>query len=112
MVTDEVIKEIYKKYKKPPKSVSVLKLDYFVHLLAPYHRLAYNDKEVILEDLEEFNPFRRFLLRSINAVLELDKLVAFVFRNHIVFLGKEDNSLRIHMKPEKPRNIFSKIFGR
>ena len=68
--------------------------------------------EIVLKDVEEFSPFRRFLIRSLNAVLEFDKLIAFVFRNHILFLGKEDNQLHVHIKPEKPQSLFGKIFGR
>lgn len=111
MITDQVIKEIYKKMTKPPKDRSELRLGYFKDLLKT-HNLRIDDDEIIISDLEEFNPFRRFLIRSLHGVLEFDKVVAFVFKNHILFLSKEDNNIRIHMKPEENKSIFSRIFGR
>jgi hypothetical protein len=112
MITDSVIKEIYRKFSKPHRNEEELRLDYYLHLLKENHSIKREDNEIIIEDLDEFNPFRRFLIRSVNAVLEFDKMIAFVFRNHILFLGKEDNQMRVHIKPEKPKSLFGKIFGR
>lgn len=112
MITDNVIKEIYKKFKKPPRDKSELNLDYYMQLLRANHAISTDGMEVVIEDLDEFNPFRRFLVRAINAVLEFDKMIAFVFNNHILFLGKEDNQLRVHIRPEKPKSFMDRIFGR
>lgn len=111
MITDEVIKEIYRKFGKPHKKIEELQLDYFLPILNEHHSIRRDDMEIIIDDLDEFNPFRRFLIRGINAVLEFDKMIAFVFRNHILFLGKEDEQMRVHIKPEKPKSFFSKLFG-
>lgn len=112
MITDSVIKEIYKKFSKPHKKPEDLRLDYFIPMLNEHHDLENDGFEIIIKDLEEYNPFRRFLIRSLNAVLEFDKMIAFVFRNHILFFGKEDNQLRIHIKPEDKPSLFQRIFGR
>ncbi|MDE5888027.1 MAG: hypothetical protein K2J48_02595 [Muribaculaceae bacterium] len=112
MITDSVIKEIYKKFGKPHKRREDLRLDYFLPMLQTHHSIESDDFEIILNDLEEFNPFRRFLIRSMNAVLEFDKMVAFVFRDHILFLGKEDGQMRVHMRPEEKKSFFGRIFGR
>lgn len=112
MITDNVIKEIYKKFNKPHKHEEELNLDYFLNLLKENHSISRDGIEIIIEDLDEYNPFRRFLIRSINAILEFDKMIAFVFRNHILFLGKEDSQMRVHIKPEKPRSFMDKLFGR
>lgn len=112
MITDRVIKEIYKKYGKPAKSLDELQLEHYVDMLSPQHHIKVNDKEVIFEDQEEFSPFRRFLLRSLNAVLEFDRQVAFVFRNHILFLSKDSDDMRVHMRPcEDRRNILQRLFA-
>lgn len=111
MITDEVIKEIYKKFSKPPKRREDLELGRFQKLLEANHSIRMDDMEVEIMDLEEFNPFRRFLIRSLTAVLEFDKMVAFVFKNHILFLGKEDDTMRVHIKPEKPRSFLGRLFG-
>lgn len=112
MITNSVINEIYRKFGKPNSDAAALRLDYFLPMLMENHRISRDDSEIIIEDLDEYNPFRRFLIRSINAVLEFDKVIAFVFRNHILFLGKEDNQMRVHMKPEKPKSFLSRLFSR
>lgn len=116
MITDSVIKEIYRKFKKPPKNEEELNLDYFLDLLKPDHNIRLEDdspiKEVIIEDLDEFNPFRRFLVRNLRAILEFDKNVAFVFPTHILFLGKGSDACNVHLKPDDKGSFFSRIFGR
>ncbi len=113
MITDRVIKEIYKKYNKASKRPEDLRLDHFIEMLAPYHHIQANGKEVIFEDQEEYSPFRRFLIRGLNGILEFDKHVAFVFRNHILFPSKESSDMHVHMRPcEERQNIFNRIFAR
>lgn len=113
MVTDEVIQEIYREYNKHHKDESELNLDYFLDLLKSNHNIDKIDNELVIKDLEEFNPFRRFLIRSLNAVLEFESVVAFVFMNHILFLGKNSPIIRVHIKPEeKKKSILGKIFGK
>lgn len=112
MINENVINEIYKKFSKPHKNNSDLRLDYFIPILQAHHSIENDGFEIILKDVEEFSPFRRFLIRSLNAVLEFDKLIAFVFRTHILFLGKEDNQLHVHIKPEKKQGLFGRLFSR
>lgn len=112
MVDEKVIQEIYKKFRKPHKNYEDLRLDYFLPMLQEHHTIENDGFEIILKDVDEYNPFRRFLIRSLNAVLEFDKLIAFVFKNHILFIGKEDNQLHVHIKPEEPQSFFGRIFRR
>ena len=112
MITDEVIKEIYKTYGKPHKHREELQLEYFIDLLSGFHNMKIvDDDEIIVEDLEEFNPFRRFLIRGLHAVIEFDRYVAFVFQGHILFFSKEDDSLQVHMRPERKKSLWDSIFG-
>ncbi len=114
MITDAVIKEIYKKFKKPPKHEEELNLDYFIELLSNHHKIKVVDdgiKEIVIEDLDMYNPFRRFLVRNLNAVLEFDKNIAFVFPNHILFLSRDSEDCNVHIKPEDKGSLFSRIFG-
>ncbi len=112
MITDQVIKEIYKKYTKPCKNIAELGLDRYLSILKENHNISSDEMEIVVEDLEEFNPFRMFLKRSIYGILEFDRMIAFVFRSHILFFAKEDNQLRVHIRPEKPQSLFGKLFGR
>lgn len=112
MITEDVIKEIYKNYSKPPKNKEELNLPYFVDLLKPYHQIAVCDDEIIVTSIEEFSPFKRFLIRNLNAVLEFDKNVAFVFPTHILFFSKSSDRLSVNFKPEEKRSFLNRLFGR
>lgn len=119
MITKEVIKDIYKEYNKPNPNPEDLQIPHFLKILAPYHHLKYDGEEIIFEDMEEFNPFRRLLVRNLYAILEFSKNVAFVFPNHILFLGKRSSYLSVHFKPEvdpeektkKKKSFFSRLFS-
>ena len=118
MITKEVIKDIYKEYKHPNQNLEDMSIPYFIKLLEPHHNLKYDKDELIFEDMEEFNPFRRILVRNLHAILEFNKMVAFVFPNHILFLGKRSPELSVHFKPEdekpdvpKKKSFFSRLFG-
>lgn len=117
MITKEVIKDIYKEYKKPSENLDELRIPYFLELLKAHHNLKYDGDELIFEDMEDFNPFRRILVRNLHAILEFNKMIAFVFPNHILFLGKRSSELSVHFKPEdnpekeKKKSFFSRLFG-
>lgn len=118
MITKEVIKDIYKQYSKPNDNREELQIPYFLKMLESHHNLRYDGDELIFEDMEEFNPFRRILVKNLHAILEFNKLVAFVFPNHILFLGKRTPELHVHFKPEeetadkaKKKSLFKRLFS-
>lgn len=112
MITEQVIKEIYQNYNRPAKSEEELNLPYFVALLNPFHSLRVEDGEVVVEGLDEFSPFKRFLTRGLYAVLEFDRNVAFVFKSHILFFSKTDKNLSVHFRPARERSFLARLFGR
>lgn len=112
MITQEVIKEIYKKYSKPPKHREELNIPYFVELLKPYHDLQADDMEVVVGNIDESSPFKRFLIRGLHAILEFDHNVAFVFRDHILFFSKEGGQLNVNFKPMDKSNFLGRLFGK
>lgn len=117
MITKEVIRDIYKEYGKPADSIDELRLPHFINMLKSHHKLQFDGDELVFEDMEEFNPFRRILVKNMHAVLEFSKMVAFVFPNHILFLGKRSPELSVHFKPEKDpeeekRSFLSRLFGK
>lgn len=113
MITEAVIKEIYKSYNKPCKNEEDLNLPYFVELLKPHHQLKIEGSEVVVENIEEFSPFRRFLKRGLYAVLEFDRNVAFVFQSHILFFSKKESKMSVHFRPPEAKkpSLWSRIFG-
>lgn len=112
MIDDKVIREMYKRFSKPAKSLEQFDLPGMVDKLSDHHRINVSDGEMVIENLEEFNPFRRFLLRSLNGIVEFDRMIAFIFANHIVFFGKESPDIQVHFKPEKKQGLFGRLFGR
>ena len=109
MITEEVIKEIYKNYSKSPKHREELNIPYFVELLKPHHDISADDTEIVVDKLDDFSPFKRFLIRSLTAILELDNYVAFVFKDHILFFSKNDDGLNVNFKPDSG-GLFAKLF--
>mgnify|MGYP001030350061 CR=1 FL=1 len=105
MINDEVIKEIYKRYKKPAKREE-LNLPYFQTILSENNPIVIDDEKVEITNMEEFSPFKRFLIRSIYSVIEFERMVAFVFHNHIMFLDKQNPVSHIHLRPERKKGLF------
>lgn len=118
MITKEVIKDIYKEYTKPASNPEDLRIHHYLKLLEPHHHLKFDGDELIFEDMEEYSPFRRLLVRNLHAILEFSKMVAFVFPNHILFLGKRSPELSVHFKPEPEaeektkKSFFERLFGK
>lgn len=118
MITKEVIKDIYKQYSKPAESVDELQIPHFLRILQPHHHLAFDGDELIFEDMEDFNPFRRILVKNMHTILEFNRYIAFVFPNHILFLGKRTPELHVHFKPHeeesekvKKKSLFQRLFS-
>lgn len=117
MITKKVIKDIYRQYRQPSGNIEELRIPYYLKMLEPHHHLKYEDDELIFEDMDEFNPFRRILVRNLHAILEFTKMVAFVFPNHILFLGKRSSELSVHFKQgddgeeQEKKSFLGRLFG-
>lgn len=112
MITDAVIQEIYRKYESK-KGVEDSELQFYIELLSAHHDIKEIEAEVFINSLENTNAFRRFLKRALLGIVEFDKDVALVFQNHILFLSKESDDIRIHIRlseDSKP-SFFKRLFG-
>lgn len=112
MINQKVIKEIYKKYRRPEKNPENLRLDYFQELLADSNPFEIDDDMIVLKQVDEFSPFKRFLIRSLYGVIEFSRNVAFVFPNHIIFLNKNDEGINFYLREEDEPKGFMKLFRR
>ncbi len=110
MITETVIYEMYKAYSRRRMSDLDSRLHHFVGLLSEKHKIRETDTEIFVDSLEESNFFRRFLKRSIMAVVEFDKYVAFVFRTHIIFFNRETPEINIHIRREKKKTFWQRLF--
>jgi hypothetical protein len=111
MINEDAIKEIYKACSKSKNEKEDFNLPYFQGLLEEYNPIEIKDELVIIKNVDEFSPFKRFLLRSLKGVFEFDKTIAFVFNTHILFMEKYSDEVRIHLKPEKKEGFFKRLFS-
>lgn len=112
MINKKVIKEIYKKYRRPEKNQENLRLDYFQQLLAESNPFKIDDDMIVLEQVDEYSPFKRFLIRSLHGVIEFDRTVAFVFASHIIFLNKNDVGINFYLHEEDEPKGLMRLFRR
>lgn len=111
MVTQDVIDEIYKKYRRAPHDPAELRIPYFLDLLRPNHDLHCENDEIVNHNLDDYNPFRRFLIRRLTGIIEFDSVVAFAFARHIIFFDKNGKNMHVNFKPER-KGFFASLFGR
>jgi len=110
MITETVIDKMYKTYSGRRMGDLDARLTHYLGLLSGIHKIRETDAEIFVDSLEESNFFHRFLKRSIMAVVEFDKYVAFVFRTHIVFFNRESSEINIHIRREKKKPFWQRLF--
>lgn len=101
MITDEVIRTIYKLNRKPQKGLFKAQIEHLIDTLKKTHDVAINSEELILKDLEEESPFRVVLINKIMGIEEFERTMAVILPNCILFFSKETNDIHIHIKMPK-----------
>lgn len=101
MITRENINEIYRKYKKAPKSVDELNIATLFDETALHHDIMIDPEEnsLTIGSLDAKSPFHTLPLDRINAILGLDEWVAIVLPTSIVFLNRRGPKVTIDVKP-------------
>lgn len=112
MVTKKVIKEIYQKFNTPPDNINVLNLGYHMELLKEHHPMKIVGEEIIVENVEEYSPFKRMLIERLTGVFEFNKYVAFVMAEHILFFEKRGEGVSLHFLPIKKESWIKRFLGR
>ncbi len=91
-------------------------MDYFQQMLAASNPFEITEDMIVLRQVEEYSPFKRFLIRSLCGIIEFDRTVAFVFTSHIIFLNKTDDGISFYLREEdEPQGywkVFRKLFRR
>lgn len=108
MITQDVIKEIYKKYSKRPSSIDDLNMPPLFESVHPAHGISIDDDRMIIRSLPQNSIFHSIPLKNINAIVEFEDVVAIVLHSSIIFLNKEDNRSFVHFKPLEP-SIWDKL---
>lgn len=110
MITQDVIKEIYKKYSKRPSSPDELNIPPLFEAVHPSHRIQLDEDKIVVNSIPATSIFHSIPLRNVNAILEFESHVAIVLHSSIIFLSKTDGRNFINFKPLE-RSFMDKLKG-
>ena len=114
MITKEVIKEVYRKYRKKPKSIDCLQVGLLFDAVGETHDIEIVDDKIVINSVESTSLFHKIALSRVHGIVNFEKTIAIVFHSSILFLDKYEPKQSVHIKPQ-PRTFMEKIkkmFGR
>lgn len=112
MITTAVIKEIYNKNSKRPKSVDCLDFPMLFEGAGEKHGLHvdFDAQELTVASLSPDSPFHRVSLNNVHAFLPFEEWVAIVMHSSILFLNKKKPIVSVHIKDVEP-TLWDRIKG-
>ena len=108
MITKITIEEVYRRYRKKPKSIDELSVELLFDSISQVHGLEIKDEKIILRSVEEKSMFRNIALSRVYGIVNFEKTVAIVLHSSIIFLNKKEPKVNIHIKPE-PKTFIEKV---
>ena len=102
MVTKKVIDSIYKSCKERPESPDELDIALLFNEVADRHAIQIDEGWLTINSIPRQSPFHRIALSRIHAILEFEDKIAIVLHSSIIFLNKEDATVDVHIRQEKP----------
>lgn len=102
MITKQAINEIYRKYKKRPKSADNLNLALLFEAAHPSHGIEIIGNMLRINSIPPSSPFFELTLSTIHAIIAFEQHIAIVMHSSIIFLNRYDNGVTAHIKPIKP----------
>ncbi len=100
MISKRVIKALYKKYSKPPKSPASLNLDEFMAICGELYQVVLTDDTITFSQMSNDNPFRTILLRNIYGIEKFEYHMALVSSSYILFFNRDEVDVTVHFKLE------------
>lgn len=108
MIGREAIKEVYKKYRKKPKSVDDLEVRLLFDSIAEVHNLEIVDEKIVIGSIDEKSLFHKISLKRVYGIVNFEETVAIVLHSSILFLNKLEPQVSIHLKPQ-PKTFWQKV---
>lgn len=102
MVTKKVIQQLYKQYKQPPKSADELDISLLFDYAAENHGIFIDEDNLYIGSVDPRSPFAEIPLSKICQIVEFERFIAIILHASIVFLGKEDSEVNIHVRMDDP----------
>ena len=101
MIQQNVIKEIYRKYRRVPKRKDDLHLHILTDVLGGLVVVRLEGGEVVIISKNPDTHDIRIDISRIHGVIEFDFHVAIVLQGSIIFIAKETGEIRMHIKEDK-----------
>lgn len=112
MITRTLIKDLYKKYKKPPKSVDLLNLALLFDYASRHHDIYIDPEaeELHIGSIDPDSPFHKLSIPRINAIVPFEQWIAIVMPASIIFLNRNSNEVAVDIKDIGP-SILDRLRG-
>lgn len=98
MVTQEVIKTLYRQFNRPPKSVDELNLALLFDYAVENHGIFIDEEALYIGSVDPKSPFATLPLSRVNEIVEFESVIAIVLPAAIVFLNKDNSEVYIHVR--------------
>lgn len=108
MITKQVTKEIYKKYRKPPKQLDELDIPALFDESLAEHDVNIDDESIVIGSLPASSPFHTIPLKRVHAILTFESATAIVLHSSIIFLSRKGKGINVHLK-EAPTSLWQKL---
>lgn len=101
MISQKIIESLYKKYKKPPKSIDLLNLAVLFDYAARHHDISIDPdtEQLTIGSVDPKSPFRTLSLKRLNGIVPFEEWVALVMPNSIVFLNRRNSDVAVDIRP-------------
>lgn len=108
MITKEAINEVYKKYRKKPKTADCLDIALLFDSVSDVHNLEIINNDILIGSIDATSFFYKISLSRIHGIVNFEETVAIVLRSSIIFLNKLEPKVSIHIK-QQPETFWAKI---
>lgn len=102
MINNKTIETIYKKYSRRPASLDQLDIPLLFEAAHDDHAIEIKGHDLIINSVEPWSPFHTIDLYRVHAIINFDDYVAVVLHSSIIFIGKHNDDVKIHLKELKP----------
>lgn len=103
------MESLYRKYSRPPKSLSDLNLDGLIAVCGDLYGVEITDDSITFTQMSTDNPFHSILLRNICGVELFEYHIALVTSSYILFFNRDKVDVTVHFKPE-PEGCLKRIY--
>lgn len=93
---------LYRKYSRPPKSLSDLNIDEFIATCGNLYGIVLSDDSISFTQMSSDNPFHSILLRNVYGIEKFEYHMALVTSSYILFFNRDTIDVTVHFKPEPP----------